>query len=212
MHCAICEQVGINQVKKIDHYLKEGKRSLLAIASRFDVDVGDLRLHMTNCLENNGAPQEANELAESQHLLRSLIVQLQNDIAAGKHTEFNPESGEDGRGLINQLAQLIREHREIVLAKNKIRTSEAIYNDLSEVVIGPLINALVQICTDEARRLREEIFDLTRVTPEHHPKIKKAVDDMLERVADRMASEALHDIQDKVKAVAGQKSNRAAAH
>lgn len=214
MSCVICETVGIKMVKTIDRHLQEGKRSLLAIANRYDVDVGDLRLHMTNCVENRGQPQEANELVESQRLLRSLIVQCQNDIAGGKHLEFDPESGQDGRGLINQIAQLIREHREIVLAKNKIRTSEAIYQDLTEVVVGPLINALIQICTDEARRLREEMFDLTKSSQDQHPKIKKAVDEMLERVADRMAGEALHDIQDKVKAVAGQKKpgGRQAAH
>jgi hypothetical protein len=205
MACRVCDTLPLKRVQSIDRHLVAGKKSLMAIAEHYAVDIGDLRLHMVACLQNQQQPNEDGELLQSQRNLQTLITQFQQEIAEGKHLEFDPETGMDGRGTIGNLLSAMREHRETVLARSKIRTAEEVYQGLQENVVGPFINAVTTICIEEGRRTREEIFNITKRQEELHPKIKKAVDDMLERVADRMSSEALHDVPDRVKAVVGAK-------
>ena len=97
------------------------------------------------------------------------------------------------------------------MGEHSARWHDEVFRELQQVVVGPLIRAIVQICTDEVSRLRTELFDLTKTAPEHHPKIRKAIDEALERIGDRMSNEAMHDIADKVKAVVGQKTGRSPA-
>jgi len=208
MPCRICAELPLKRVRSIDRHIGEGKRSLMAIADHYGVAIGDLRAHMVNCIQNQLAPNEDEELLQSQRQLQTLITQFQQDIAEGKHTEFDPESGFDGRGTISNLMTAIREHRETVLARGKIRTSEQIYQDLQETVVGPFISVVTTICIEEHRRLREEVFDITKRHEELHAKIKKAVDESLERIADRMSSEALYEMPDRVKAVVGAKKQQ----
>jgi len=203
--CPVCTGLPLKRVASIDRHLAAGKKSLMAIADHYAVDIGDLRHHLVACVHNQAAPSESEELARSQAQLQVLITQFQQDVAEGKHLEFDPEGGMDGRSTINNLLHAMREHRETVLARSKIRTADEVYRDLQANVVGPLISAVTTICIEEGRRTRGEIFDITKRTGELHPKIKTAVDSMLERIADRMSSEALHDIPDRVKAVVGAK-------
>lgn len=205
MACRVCDELPIKRVRSIDRHLTEGKRSLMAIAEHYAVDAGDLRSHMVNCIQNQQQPNEDGELLQSQRMLQSLICQFQQDVAEGKHTEFDPESGVDGRGILGAMMTAMREHRETVLARGKIRTSEEIYQGLHENVLTPFISTVTTICIEEGRRTREEVFDITKQHEEFHPKVKKAIDEMLERIADRMSTEAMHDAPDRVKAVVGAK-------
>lgn len=215
MSCSLCESVPLKRLKHIDRHLKSGEKSLMAIADRYGVDIGELRRHLVQCVDGPVAPQADQELEGSLGQLRAIITQFQQDIADGQHLRFNPEDGIDGRSTVTQMIAAMREFRETVLALQRIRTADAIYKDLRETVVDPMIHAVVQICTDEARRLRDELFDLTKgSSDQHHAKIKAAVDESLLRIGDRMGTEALQDIADKVKAVAGQRGqrNRPAAH
>ena len=208
MGCRVCDNLPLKRVRAIDKHLGEGKRSLMAIADRYAVDIADLRMHMTSCIQNQQTPDEDGELLQSQRQLQTLITLFQQEIAEGKHLEFDPESGIDGRATINNLMHAIREHRETVLARGKIRTAEEIYQGLQENVVNPFINTVTTICIEEGRRTREEVYDITKKHEEVHPKIKQAVDDMLSRVADRMSTEALREVPDRVKAVVGAKKSQ----
>ncbi len=205
MTCTMCENLPIKQVSNIDRHLVQGKKSLMAIADHYAVDIGDLRTHMVVCLQNKTEPNEDEELLGSQRQLQAIITQFQQDMAEGKHMEFDPETGIDGRGTVSNLLSAMREHRETILTRSKIRTADEIYQGLQQNVVGPLINALTAIMIEEGRKTREEIFDITRKHSELHPKIKQSVDTMLERAADRMSTEAIHEIPERVKALVGAK-------
>ena len=205
MSCPICE-LPKARVQAINKHISEGKRSLMAIAERYKVEVADLREHMVACTEE--PTSEAEALQQAQRQLSALIASFQDDISAGRHYEFDQEAGIDGRGVINHYITAMREQRETILAIHKLRTSDEVFNDLQDNVVGPLISAVTAITVQESKRLREEIFDLTKSLPDQHPRIATAVNAFLERVADRMADEALHDIPEKVKAiVTNKKSN-----
>lgn len=207
MACSFCTQLPAKLRANIDRHLTEDKKSLLEIANHYSVDINDLRQHLVDCVapQEEAVPNEGEELAASQAALQGLICQFQQEVAAGKHMEFDPETGMDGRGVISNLLSTMREHRETIIARSKIRTADEVYQDLQANVVGPLISAVTTICIEEGRRTREEIFDLTKRTEEIHPKIKTAVDEMLGRIADRMSTEALYEIPDRVKAVVGAK-------
>lgn len=208
MGCRVCDELPIKRVRAIDRHIGEGKRSLMAIANHYGVAIEDLRMHMTSCIQNRLTPDEDEELLQSQRQLQTLITQFQQEIAEGRHLEFDPESGIDGRSTIGNLMHAIREHRETVLARGKIRTAEQIYQDLQTNVVNPFVNAVTTICIEEGRRTREEIFNISKRHEALHPKFKKAIDEMLERVADRMSTEALHEMPDRVKAVVGAKKQQ----
>ena len=201
----MCKNLPIKQVTNIDKHLVAGKKSLMAIADHYAVEIGVLRTHMVVCLQNKAEPNEDEELLQSQRQLQTIITQFQQDMAEGKHMEFDPETGIDGRGTVDNLIRAMREHRETILTRSKIRTADEIYQGLQANVVGPLINAVTAILIEEGRKTREEIFDITRKTPDVQPKIKQAVDEMLERAADRMGTEAIHEIPERVKALVGAK-------
>lgn len=206
MSCSVCDTLPIKRVRVINRHLQEGKKSLLAIAKHYKVDPGELRNHMVGCLQNN--VQDDEELARSQRQITAIITQLQEDIANGEHLRSDEDY--DGGHLMRSYLSAMREHRETILARQKLRTPDEVYQDLRENVVDPLINAMIAICIDESRRLREEVFSLTQNSSAQHPKIKKSVDEMLERVADRMSTEAIHDIPSKVRAVVGKQKQRPA--
>lgn len=202
--CSVCTQVSLKRLKSINKHLEEGKRSVASIAEHYNLDVKDLQNHFSECV---GVPSgsSVDELVRAQRSLATIIETFQEDIAAGKQYEYDPESGVDGRGVVNQLISAMREQRETIVAQHRLRNSDDVYNDLLENVVSPLIHAMAAITIDETRKLLEEIFDLTRNTPEQHPRIKKAVDEFLGRVGDRMQDETTQDIYEKVKAALGQK-------
>jgi len=204
--CNVCDKLPLKRVKSIDKHLLAGKKSLMAIAEHYAVDIGDLRLHLSNCVKKDPVSQPSGELETNLQYLRTLITQFHQDIADGRHLRFNPEDGIDGRSIVNQTATLMREFRQTVETLERIRSADAIYDDLRETVVDPLINGTVQILIEEGRRLRDELYDLTKATPEHHVRIKTSVDNALTRMAERMTSEAIHDIPEKVRAVAGQRN------
>jgi len=208
MSCNICDKFPLKRVQSIDKHLLDGKRSLMAIADHYQVDMSDLRMHLTTCVQGQMVPSEDAELLQSQQLLQTIILQLQDDVAKGRHLEFDPESGIDGRSIFSNLLQAMREHRETVVTRNKIRTSEEIYSGLQENVLTPFISTVTKICIDESRKTRDELFGITKHHEDLHPKIKKAIDEMLERIADRMSTEAVSDAPERVKAVLDAKKQK----
>jgi hypothetical protein len=202
--CPICTQVSIKRRKSIDKHLQEGKRSLSAIADHYNVDVKDLQQHFSTCIEEQTG-SGIQELVRTQRNLASLIETFQADIAAGKQYEYDPESGIDGRGVINHLITAMREQRETIVALHRLRNADEIYDEIMKNVVNPLIHAMTAITIEETKRLLDEIFDLTRKTPDQHPRIKKAVDEFLGRVGDRMSDEPTNDIPEKIQAAVGRK-------
>jgi hypothetical protein len=207
--CPICDEVSPKRVRNIDRRLRAGKQSIQKIAERYHVEVTALQRHL-QCLQE--VPAEDQELQRTQHQLTALIAQFQQDIQAGEHYKFDPEAGIDGRGIINQMIAAMREHRETILARKKLRSSDELYRDLRDTVVDPMINALTVILVTEAKRLRDDLFDVTKEYANTHPRIKHAVDEMLQRTADRFTSEALNDIQEKVVSVTTRKVSAPATH
>jgi hypothetical protein len=203
--CPICDDLSPKRVKNIDRHLLAGKKSLSKIAKHYHVEEEALQRHL-QCIEN--VPVEDEELERNQRLLTVMVNQFQQDINAGRHYEFDPENGIDGRGVINHMLATLREHRETVSARAKLRSPDVLYQDLRETVIDPLITAITVILIKEAKCLRDDLFDVTKELPQAHPRIKQAVDEMLTRSADRFASEALGDIREKVSAVVSPKRKR----
>lgn len=210
--CPVCTNVSLKRLKSINKHLEEGKRSISAIAEHYNLEVVDLQNHLLQCIgtqEGGGL----SELHRTQRRLSSLIETFQEDIANGRQYEYDPENGVDGRGVINHLITAMREQRETIVAMHRLRSSEEVYEGIMQNVVGPLINAMAAITVEESKRLLDEVFDLTRGTPDQHPRIKKAVDEFLSRVGDRMTEEPTRDIREKVSAVIDQKgSNKPTAH
>lgn len=207
--CKVCDELPPKQVRSINRHLRAGKKTIKQIAKHYHIETEDLQVHL-NCIGE--VLDEDQELQRTQHQLTRLIEQFQHDVNAGRHLEFDPESGVDGRGVIRDLLSAMREHRETVLARKRLRSSDELYQDLRAIIVDPLINGITVILVNEAKRLREDLFDVTKHLQDDRlpARIKQAIDEMLTRAADRFVSDALQDIQQKVQAVATAKAKRPA--
>ena len=203
MACEVCDGLPLEQVHKINDAIRGGKQSLQQLAQEYHLSVDALRMHMVTCRDE--MLDEQNLLLEAQRMLSGFITQFQQDIAEGKQYEFSQEDGVDGRSVIQNFVTMVREQRETIMARNKLRSTDEVYVDLKTNVISPLISTVTALMIAEVRRLREELFAITKAFPEVHPRITLAINEMLERAADRFDSEALTDIEEKVHAVAGSK-------
>lgn len=211
MKCSICDSLAPKRVRTINRHLKAGKKTPLEIAHHYKLDYDALRAHQRNCLQQTTGEHE--DLERTRRSLSALICRFQDEIAHGNHRQVPDEDGEgpDGRYIVNNMLAAMRELRETILAINKLRTSEEVYHDLEANIVSPMVLAVTAICVDECRRLRASIFDLTRDTPKLQPQVKEAVDEMLRRLADRMNTEILHDMPEKVRAIVDKKPKRRAA-
>lgn len=205
--CKVCDELPPKQVRSINRHLRAGKKSAKQIARHYHVDVDDIQTHLS-CIGE--VVDEEQELLRSQRQLTLLIEKFQQDVNAGRHTDFDPEAGVDGRGLIRDMLSAMRELRETIMARQRLRSPDELYKDLRESVVDPLISGLTVILVNEAKQLREELFDVTKhLSDDRLPaRIKQAIDDMLTRTADRFVSDALQDMQQKVLAVTSSKNKR----
>ena len=210
--CDLCDSLPLEQVQLINSSIREGAKSLQQLAQEYHLSIDALRTHMVVCREET--LDERHLFLEAQRMLSGFIAQFQKEIAEGKQYEFSQEDGIDGRSVIQNLVTMVREQRETIMARNKLRSADEVYTELQTNVVGPLISTVTALMIAEGRRLREELFAITKAAPMTHPRIKAAIDDMLERSADRFVNEALIDIEEKVHAVAGtkKKASRRATH
>lgn len=201
MACDVCDNLPLEQVQKINNSIRGGKQSLQQLAEEYHVSVDALRTHIVNC--NEEMLDEQQVLLGNQRMLSGFIAQFQQEIVDGKQYKFDQENGIDGRSVVQHFVTMLREQRETIMARNKLRSSDEVYAALQANVVGPLISTVTAIMISEGHRLREELFSITKAVDETHPRIKKVMDEMLERAADRFKTEALADVEQKVQAAAG---------
>jgi hypothetical protein len=204
MACLICNTTPLNKLKEIDQLIRQGEKSVGEIAAQYEVSsVDDLASHARVCI----VAEQIDGFTQLEHTtrkLRDLGKILQDDIEAGGYKNFDPESGIDGRSSVTNYIAVLREMRESVLAMKRLRSVDDTAKGLTDIVISPMIATVVQIYVEEARRLREALYN---ATPEStHARIKTVIDESLTRVGNKLKTEGTQNIKEKVEAVLSAKT------
>jgi len=202
MSCLICTDLPLEILRRVNADLSDGVLSLRDIAAKYELDHAQLQRHDNVCRGTD--EDEVGVLRRNARSLQVLIENLQGQIASGAHLGDGEEEGD--KMLILSLLDAQREYRETVSTITRLQNAGNLVTRLTNEIVGPMLTAVTTITIDEMKKLREEMFILTKAYESTHPRIKKAVDHTTERLAGRFKSDVADGLESKVEAVVGKRS------